>query len=244
MKVAVEEPKDRIFEIKVKKGMPGVEGPLGLERDFFSQISLGPSFAVLNARPPWRRGADEKCAVELRFNKRVDVLREKPRVKLDPDVPGLVVSWTGQGVRLYGAFESPDRHFVATVEDDVVSSDGEVVPAGARFSFVMPKRSPTISFVHEQGVLSPKGNLEVELRTCAVRNLRLSATKIYPNNLAAHLRGDSWYRPDRIGRELFSVVKPLKVGANAVSINVVNLKDWIEEPLGLYYLDASNEDGG
>ena len=244
MRVAVEEPKDRIFEIKVKRGMPGVEGPLGLERDFFSQMSLGPSFAVLNARPPWRRGADEKCAVELRFNKRVDVLRERPRVKLDPEVPGLVVSWTGQGVRLYGAFESPDRHFVATVEDDVVSSDGEVLPAGARFSFVMPKRSPTISFVRHQGVLSPKGNLEVELRTCAVRNLRLSATKIYPNNLASHLRGDSRYQPDRIGRELFSVVKPLKVGANAVSLNVVNLKDWIEEPLGLYYLEASNEDGG
>jgi uncharacterized protein YfaS (alpha-2-macroglobulin family) len=240
--VAVEEPDGRSIEVSLKKGMSGVDGPLGLESEFVSKILLSPVFSALSARPPWRLGTDEKCAVELRFSKRVDILQKNPSVSLVPEVEGLAVSLTQQGIRLYGAFDSLDRHFVATVEDDVRSSDGEVLPAGERFSFVMPKRYPSVSFVQNHGVLSPKGNLEIELKTCSIQNLRLSATKIYRNNLASHLRGDSRYRPERIGRELFSTVKPIRDGGNSVRSSVINLKDWMDKPLGLYYLQAENEE--
>jgi uncharacterized protein YfaS (alpha-2-macroglobulin family) len=240
--VMVELPAERILEVSLKGGMPGVEGPLGLEKDFVSQISLTPTFGVLRARTPWRLGTDEKCSVELRFNQHLDALQEKPVVSLVPKVEGLVVSLTREGIRLYGAFEGRDRHFVATVHGDVRSWNGEVLPAGARFPFVLPKRYPAVSFVQDHGVLSPQGNLEIELKTCSIANLRLSATKIYPNNLGSHLRGDSRYSPQRIGKELFSTVKPVKEGANSVRSSVINLKDWIEKPLGLYYIQAENEE--
>ncbi|MDC0156759.1 MG2 domain-containing protein [Verrucomicrobia bacterium] len=240
--VAVEQPDGRSIEVSLKKGMTGVSGPLGLERAFTSKIFISPAFCSLSARTPWRLGTDEKCSVELRFNKLVDVLQERPKVTLVPEIEGLAVSWTQKGIRLYGAFESIDRHFVATVESDVHSQEGEVLPAGERFSFVMPKRYPSVAFVQNHGVLSPKGNMEVELKTCSIQNLRLSATKIYPNNLASHLRGDSRYRPQRIGRELFSTVKPVRDGGNSVCTTVINLSDWIEKPLGLYYLQVENEE--
>ena len=240
--VSVEQPDGRSIEVSLKKGMTGVSGPLGLERAFTSKIFISPAFCSLSARTPWRLGTDEKCSVELRFNKMVDVLQERPKVTLVPEIEGLAVSWSQKGIRLYGAFESIDRHFVATVESDVRSQEGEVLPAGERFSFVMPKRYPSVAFVQDHGVLSPKGNLEVELKTCSIQNLRLSATKIYPNNLASHLRGDSRYRPQRIGRELFSTVKPVRDGGNSVSTTVINLSDWIEKPLGLYYLQVENEE--
>ena len=75
--VMVEVPTERIFEVSLKKGLQGVEGPLGLEKDFITQISLAPAFGALSARTPWRRGTDEKCSVELRFNQRLDTFQEK-----------------------------------------------------------------------------------------------------------------------------------------------------------------------
>jgi alpha-2-macroglobulin len=240
--VMVELLDERIFEISLKKGMAGVEGPLGLEKDFIAQITVAPTFGELSARVPWRRGTDEKCSVELRFNQRLDTFQEKPVVSLVPHVDNLVVSLTQQGIRLYGTFEGRDRHFVATVQSDVRSFDGEVLPAGVKFPFVLPKRYPEVSFVRNQGVLSPKGNLEIDLKTASIESLRLSATKIYPNNLGAHLRGVSSYNPQRIGKELFSTVKPIRQGANSVCLSVINLKDWIEKPLGLYSIKAENEE--
>ena len=139
---------------------------------------------------------------------------------------------------------------MATLRSDLRSWNGEILPAGAKFPFVLPKRYPEVSFVQDHGVLSPKGNLEIELKTCSIQNLRLSATKIYPNNLGSHLRGDSRHSPQRIGKELFSTVKPIKEGggggggggANSVRTSIINLKDWIEKPLGLYYIQAENEE--
>ena len=240
--VMVELPTERILEVSLKKGMTGVEGPLGLEKDFITQISLAPAFGALSVKTPWRRGTDEKCSVELRFNQSLDALQAKPVVSLVPKIDDLVVSLTRGGIRLYGSFEGPDRHFVATLRSDLRSWNGEILPAGAKFPFVLPKRYPEVSFVQDHGVLSPKGNLEIELKTCSIQNLRLSATKIYPNNLGSHLRGDSRYSPQRIGKELFSTVKPIKEGANSVRTSVINLKDWIEKPLGLYYIQAENEE--
>ncbi|MBN38424.1 MAG: hypothetical protein CMI29_08155 [Opitutae bacterium] len=240
--VLLELPEERIFEVSLKKGMPGVEGPLGLEKDFITQISLAPAFGALSARTPWRLGTDEKCSVELRFNQSLDALQEKPAVTLVPKVDDLVVSLNRQGIRLYGSFKGRERHFVATVQSDLRSFHGEVLPAGVKFPFVLPKRRPEVSFVQDHGVLSPKGNLEIEIKTCSIDNLRLSATKIYPNNLGSHLRGDSRYNPERIGKELFSTVKPIRQGDDSICLSVVNLRDWIEKPLGLYYVIAQNEE--
>ena len=223
--VMIELPTERMIEVSLKKGTPGVEGPLGLEKDFITQISLAPAFGALSAKTPWRRGTDEKCSVELRFNQSLDPLQEKPSVSLVPKVEDLVVSLNRGGVRLHGSFEGPDRHFVATLRSDLRSWNGEILPAGAKFPFVLPKRYPEVSFVQDHGVLSPKGNLEIELKTCSIENLRLSATKIYPNNLGSHLRGDSRHNPQRIGQELFSTVKPIKEGANTVRSSIINLKD-------------------
>ena len=189
--VMIELPTERMIEVSLKKGTPGVEGPLGLEKDFITQISLAPAFGALSAKTPWRRGTDEKCSVELRFNQSLDPLQEKPSVSLVPKVEDLMISLNRGGVRLHGSFEGPDRHFVATLRSDLRSWNGEILPAGAKFPFVLPKRYPEVSFVQDHGVLSPKGNLgklsskPVPLKICGLAPRRIT------NNLGSHLRGDS-----------------------------------------------------
>lgn len=58
--VAFEEPKDRLLALKLKKGMAGVSGSLGLKKDFVNEIELRPTFAALSARTPWRWGRRKK----------------------------------------------------------------------------------------------------------------------------------------------------------------------------------------
>ena len=114
----------------------------------------------------------------MRFNKTIDLLQQKPVVTVIPEIESLSVTLIAEGIRLYGNFDSMDRHFVAKIGSDLRSADGEVLPAGSRIPFVMPKRYPSVSFNQNQGVLSPKGNLEIGLKTCSISNVRLSATKI------------------------------------------------------------------
>ena len=218
--VMIELPTERMIEVSLKKGTPGVEGPLGLEKDFIAQISLVLAFGAVSAKTPWRRGTDEKCSVELRFNQSLDPLQEKTvSVPLSPEVEDLVVSLNRGGVRLHGSFEGPDRHFVATLRSDLRSWNGEILPAGAKFPFVLPKRYPEVSFVQDHGVLSPKGNLEIELKTPKPVPLKIcglaprGCTRITWGPIYAEIRGTN---PQRIGKELFSTVKPIKEGANTV----------------------------
>ena len=236
--VACTQPKGRRLVVKLQKGMPGTSGPLGLEDEFETEIVLRPAFATLTARTPWRWGSEEKTSVELRFNENLDPLQAKPIISVSPKVDGMTTTLSQYGIRLYGAFDSPGRHYLATVKGDLRSSDGQVLPAGAKFRFKMPRRSPSLEFLHGRGVLSPQGNLSLELKTIAVRDVRLSATKVYPNNLASHLRGESL---SRVGRELFSKVVPVEGGAaSSLKTSLVHLADWIEKPLGLYSVRAES----
>ncbi len=237
--VAFEEPEDRLLVVKLKKGMAGVSGPLGLKKEFVNEIELRPTFAALPARAPWRWGTEEKTSVELRFNEMLDPLQTIPRISVTPKVEGMTSTLSRYGIRLYGSFGSPMRHYVARIEGDVRSFDGQVLPAGTKFRFKMPSRSPSIEFVRSRGVLSPKGNLSLELKTVAVSDVRLSATKVYPNNLAAHLRGQYL---SRVGRELFSEVVTIEGGgASSLKTTLIRLSDWIDKPLGLYSIQAEAE---
>jgi uncharacterized protein YfaS (alpha-2-macroglobulin family) len=240
--VAFEEPKGRLLALTLKKGMAGVSGPLGLKKDFVNEIKLRPTFAALSARAPWRWGTEEKTSIELRFNEILDPLQTMPRISLTPKVEGVTSTLSRYGIRLYGAFDSPMRHYVARIEGDIRSFDGQVLPAGTKFRFKMPSRSPSIEFVRSRGVLSPKGNLSLELKTVAVSDIRLSATKVYPNNLAAHLRGQYLSRVGRDGRELFSEVLAIEGGGtSSLKTTLLRLSDWIDKPLGLYSIQAESE---
>ena len=240
--VAFEEPKGRLLALTLKKGMAGVSGPLGLKKDFVNEIKLRPTFAALSARAPWRWGTEEKTSIELRFNEILDPLQTMPRISLTPKVEGVTSTLSRYGIRLYGAFDSPMRHYVARIEGDIRSLDGQVLPAGTKFRFKMPSRSPSIEFVRSRGVLSPKGNLSLELKTVAVSDIRLSATKVYPNNLAAHLRGQYLSRVGRDGRELFSEVVAIEGGGtSSLKTTLLRLSDWIDKPLGLYSIQAESE---
>ena len=54
--VMIELPTERMIEVSLKKGTPGVEGPLGLEKDFITQISLAPAFGCVERQDPMEAG--------------------------------------------------------------------------------------------------------------------------------------------------------------------------------------------
>ncbi len=237
--LSIEAPEGRTFTLKLAEGLRGIEGPLGLEEKFVQDIVLRPAFAPISPRTPWRWGAQDKVSVELRFNRDLDPLQAKPIVSLSPQVDGVAVSLTRGGIRLYGNFDSPGRAYLAKIQGDLRSVDGEVLPAGKNIPFNMPRRSPSVDFVHDRGVLSPKGNLNLELRTVAVDEVRLTAIRVFPNNLATYLRGEY---PEHVGRKLLDEVIPVNGGsASSVKSMSFDLSDWIEQPLGLYWIQAECE---
>ena len=65
--LSIEQPEGRVIDLTLKKGLPGVEGPNGLERDFKKRITLLPSFAFMRAKTPWRLGTTEKSSVAVSY---------------------------------------------------------------------------------------------------------------------------------------------------------------------------------
>ena len=233
--VAVSEPPGRGLRVTLPAGFAGVAGPSGLRDAFEDAFTLKPAFAALRAWTPWRRGTEERSEVSLRFNEALDLYQDRPEVTLSPRVEDLTVSVANRGVVLRGKFDAPGRHYVATVRSDLRSADGQVLESGERFSFRMPRRSPSLEFEQSRGVLSPKGNLSLDFKVVGVSEVKLTGSRVYANNLASHLRGEA---DSYVGREEFSELIPVKGAEHDVKKFLFRLDDYLEEPLGLYAISA------
>ncbi|MBI3735170.1 hypothetical protein HY256_01485, partial [Candidatus Sumerlaeota bacterium] len=127
-----------------------------------------------------------------------------------------------------------------------------------------PMPPPRVEFSAPGGILSPGGNLLVDLNTVNVRSLNLSATRVYSNNIVAHLQhrgrwcrnydyeGDLGYQYDDFydngsndrdtSRQILSKEVHLSARANVPKTVALELRDLLKNPLGVYRIRAAAND--
>ncbi|MFP6854727.1 MAG: MG2 domain-containing protein, partial [Opitutales bacterium] len=231
-------PPSRSLELSLPKGFRCAQGPIGLRKKYSKHFRLSSVFAATEARPPYWRGTESRISVDLRFNQNLDPTQSVPLIQLTPAIDDLTVSVYRNALRLTGPFDRGNGSYEAIVQGDVRAIDGEVLPAGASYVFRVPKRRPTVSFLHSKGFLSPRGNLSMDLKTSAVGNLIISAQKVYRNNLANQLRG-SWRIPQK---EVAKKELLISRKGNEVVQSVLDLKALLGQPRGVYRLQAEATD--
>jgi alpha-2-macroglobulin len=225
----------------------GAEVPLGEE--VRRELDLRPNFAIVKAEVE-AAGLEANTCVNIRFSRPLEHAKPEvtPAVTVAPPLSHVEVSadYDGGNVSLSGPFESSKR-YTATFGPELRNADKQTLGSEQSISFDIPDRKPALHFAMKSGVLSPGGNLLMDLKVVNVPTLRLRASRVHTNNLAAHLRGD---RRNKTSREMPEKSVSVETPRNVPTTVAVDLRGALKAagsdsraPLGVYWVEAIGPDG-
>ena len=237
-------PARRAFDVTIAAELTGHEGDRPLGKVTTRNLTLNHTFAFLRSEVP-EPGTARQLTARLYFSEDLERDQKLPPITVEPPVENFSSRvdhhhWGRASLILEGVFQ-PGRNYQVSVGKTLLSEDGQTLEDDARVSFAIPEREPTVEFVQNQGVLSPQGNLALDVKTVNVGQLRFRATRIHANNLVQHLQGR--YTFD-IGRTV--VEKSIKVNGSKTEpqTQVLELKKLLgdDSPRGIYEIEARATD--
>ena len=236
-------PQRRALDVTLAAELTGHEADRPLGKVTTRNLTLTQTFALLRSEVP-QPGTEQQLEVRLYFSEDLEHDQKLPPITVEPPVTGLSsrvdLNWGRAALILEGAFQ-PGRTYQASVGKTLLSADGQTLEDDVRVSFSIPEREPTVEFAQNQGVLSPQGNLSLDVKTVNVGQLRFRATRIHANNLVQHLQGR--YTFD-IGRTVVEKSVKVKGSRTEPQTQVLELKKLLNDasPLGIYEIEARATD--
>ncbi len=236
-------PDDDQLRIELAETLTGHEAELAFGKKIVRTLKLSPVFAFLRTEVE-EPGFDGQSRIDVFFSAGLSADQEIPSLDVSPRVDDLRAKfsrhWNANGnlLRLTGSFEC-GRQYRFTLPATVLSLDGKPLGEDCEVSVRIPDRSPRVNFPDSNGVLSPQGNLTLNLDTVNVGGLRISASSVHTNNLVAHLQG-TWER--RTSRSLPSKTIRLDHTKNQTVSSTLELKSLLSGPSGLYHIQAAATD--
>ncbi|MBN1343280.1 MAG: alpha-2-macroglobulin family protein [Phycisphaerae bacterium] len=225
--------------IRLDGKLTGSQGELALGSPFAREMTVDEAFRLRDADVD-QPGLERLVSVYLEFSRDLDTKQPLPQVLITPEVDGLRVSYAPWSHRL--RLKAPFRcgqPYAAKVAADAMSRDGQALGESQSVSFTIPDRYPAIRFPHDAGILSPNGNLTLDLSVVNVGGLKLSASRVHANNLLAHLRDDD---ADATSRTKVKKTIPLNLKENDPAKVALDLKDLIAGARGIYHVHAGATD--
>lgn len=217
--------------------LAGYGGELGLGASVEQEVAVSPVFAVLRASAQ-TPGLTPTSTVRIGFSQSPKADQPVPAVQVTPAVEHLQTRLDGEELLLEGAFEC-GRRYTASVAPTLLTEEDKPLADAGVISFEIPDREPSVRIPFGNGILSPRGNLAVELKAANIAGVRVRAARVHQNNLASHLRGD---HSQATSRELPEKTISLSLARNTVGAQVLSLRELIGEPLGVYHLHAAATD--
>ena len=235
-------PRGNRLLLTVDEKLAGVDGERPLGQAISRTLNLTPAFSFL--RTEVRERDSSQWQVDVLFNSPLKSEQTLAPIETTPTVDAvnarLAHSWRvgGQLLRLTGPFES-GRRYQATMPAGILSAEGKPLGGAETISFRIPDRRPDVTFPESHGILSQNGNLELELESVNVSGIRLTASRVHANNLVAHLQGTSRRRSSR---DLEERVLKVQSKPNETARQILNLRELLDEPLGVYRISAAATD--
>ncbi len=236
-------PKEDALRIELAESLTGSEAERSLGKKVVRTLKLSPVFAFLRTEVD-EPGFDGQSRIDVFFSSGLSADQEIPSLEVAPPVNDLRAKfsrhWNANGnlLRLTGSFEC-GRQYGFTLPATLLAMDGKPLGEDCEVSVRIPNRRPRVNFPDRNGVLSPHGNLSLNLNTVNVSGLRISASNVHANNLVAHLQG-TWQR--RTSRSLPTTTLRLDQTKNQTIASTLELKSLLNGPSGLYHIQASATD--
>lgn len=222
-------PESNQAKLIVNGDLVGADGELGLGSAFSRVFDLDAPFSV-NRAFCWPGAFEERLEVGVEFSRWLKYEQASPTVHVTPSVGDVKVRISGDELRVKGQFQCGKRYAIR-VEPGLVANDGTIMSEAASATIRIPDRRTAIRLPKSRGILSPGGNMELEVRTVNCPELQCTATRVYPNNLVAHLHGND---EAETGKDVGQ--KTLKVGAphNQPTTALLELNEILPPPAGMY----------
>lgn len=232
-------PRDEQFQISIAGELTGDGGTLALGARATRDLQVSSVFKLRSAEVGSSRGGEPR--IEVWFSQRLASDKPLPAgaVSVSPIVEDFNVfnAKNGDYLSLSGKFKSGSRYTVS-VSANILSHEGKPLGSPQSLSIEIPDRDPMLRMPDSRGILSPRGNLTLDLKTCNVDAFTLSATKLHANNLVPHLRGDD---EEATSRQI--VERPIKLKSKKnepvdVAIDLKQLLDKTAAAPGVYSISA------
>ncbi len=180
--------------------------------------------------------ADE-ATIRLNFNNRLKRNAAIPQVSISPPVAGIRTSIYYDSLSIEGPFECGKRYAI-TVEPGLVARNGTITKENITKTVQIPDRDPQLRLTTGRGVLSPAGHMLLDVETVNYNDLTATVTRLYPNNLVAHLHGGD---ADTTGKEILSKKLTVSANKNELAKSVLNLGELIERQPGIYHVSIKGD---
>lgn len=245
--VRVPRPKAAEFQVVLAADLTGfgAEKPLG--EIATRSVQLQDTFAYLRTQTD-TPGFETTFSVSVFFSQDINQQQKLPPIKIEPPVKGLVPKlrgnhWGPNVLDLQGEFQ-PGADYVVKIGKALLAENGQTLPDDLEVKFTVPQREPMVRFGMANGILSPKGNLSLDLETVNVGQVRIQAQRIHANNLVPFLHDEYRQRDEQYSRTIVEKSLPLTGSTGDIQKHVLDLRQALgqKEPLGIYRLEVRATD--
>lgn len=233
----VEHDRSMSLAVEIEKSLKGHGGELPLDATYERRLQITDAFVLLSAEANKPRVEDD-VVVQLNFSQQLDPAQKLATPEVQPAVTGLRTRINDQRVALIGRFQ-PGTHYTISLPDTLVSTGGKHLDGNDPIKVEIPEREATVSIPHSHGILTPGGNLLLDIRTVNIAGLEIEASRVFANNLVGHVRGDG------VAETSDNVVsKKIKCDAprNVVRSAVLDLGALLGKATGVYHISAQATD--
>jgi len=233
----VDRPLSEELEIVLDGSLSGADGELPLGSSVTQKLKLISSFSLERAEAS-RSTFEDTVRVTLDFTRVLDRNQPTPKIVLNPSVEGIQTQFYWDELRLRGAFKC-GQSYSATVGANLLAEDGTRLGEDKTISFEIPDRRPGVKFPLDYGILNPHGNLTLDVEVVNIMGLELGVSRVLPNNIVAHLRGEG---PHPTSRDVVNRSIPLHLHRNTLKTMALDLRELLGRPFGVYRISADASD--
>lgn len=233
--VRVPRPPSDHLGIRLDQHLTGVNGDLSLSHTQRWDVAVPQSFTYLSS-DVWVPPFDEDVRVSLRFSDQLSLEHDLPAITTTPEVESLGVHRSDHELVLVGKFR-PEQRYTVHLPAELAAADGQTLQRDYSVFVDIPARYPRLSFTGGRGILSPGGNLTLDMRAVNVREVEFLVWRVHENNLVAHLHNE-WRQAT--SRRLPAKIVKLDPVQNQVQNYAVSISDLIQSQTGVYWICAQS----
>lgn len=233
MAVRTSRPSSNRLRIVLDERLVGHGAELPLGKKVTRNYRISPGFSLLGQHVETPR-LNEIISVRLRFSHTLSREQEPPKLAIVPAVEEVKTHRSGNDLVVSGRFKTGVPYDIK-IPGTLLADNGQTLGEEQTVQVNIPARKPGVGIPNRRGILSPLGNMTLEMKVANVAGLKLTAWRVHENNLVPHLWGVSRYATSR---SLGEKIVKLDVRPDQLQKLAVNLRDFLKDPPGIYRIRA------
>ena len=227
-------PRSDTLKLVLDERLVGHEAELPLGKPVTLTFELSPHFSLLGTRVSMRP-LEETSSIRLRFSRTLSTEQAPPQVNISPEVKDARVHMSDDDLVVSAKFKA-GRRYTLKVPGTLLADSGETLREDLTVTVDLEDRRPRLIFSPWQGVMSPHGNLTLDLKAVNIQGVELTAWRLHENNLVAYLHD----RNQRAtSRSMLEKTIRLDLPPNEPRKVAVDLRGLLSKPLGVYRVAAA-----